>query len=155
MANMWRISDDEWDQWSAAEGKGLSAGREGPVRAAGGVGALRQAGQLAGRRHAGHRRAASASGLGRAALDVAPLRYDEQKTLMTLWSIARSPLIVGANLTLMDSKTLVLLGNPLVVALDQEGHAFEAKHEGALIAWRSSLPKGARRWRSSTPARRR
>ena len=43
----------------------------------------------------------------------------------------------------MDAKTLWLLGNPQVVALDQEGtHAFEAKHEGAMIAWRSSLPKG-------------
>jgi len=70
------------------------------------------------------------------------LTYDEQKTLLTLWAIAKSPLIVGANLTLLDAKTLTLLTNADVIALDQEGTGeFEAKHEGAMIAWRTSLPK--------------
>jgi hypothetical protein len=44
---------------------------------------------------------------------------DEARTLITLWSIARSPLVLGANLTQMDSATESLLTNPEVIAVDQ------------------------------------
>ncbi len=44
---------------------------------------------------------------------------DEARTLLTLWSIARSPLVLGANLTKMDSATESLLTNPEVIAVDQ------------------------------------
>ena len=47
------------------------------------------------------------------------LTQDEARTLITLWSIARSPLILGANLTKMDSFTESLLTNPEVIAVDQ------------------------------------
>jgi alpha-galactosidase len=43
----------------------------------------------------------------------------EARTLITLWSIARSPLILGANLTRMDAATESLLTNPEVLAVDQ------------------------------------
>jgi len=43
----------------------------------------------------------------------------ETRTLITLWSIARSPLILGANLTRMDAATESLLTNPEVLAVDQ------------------------------------
>ncbi len=43
----------------------------------------------------------------------------ETRTLITLWSIARSPLILGANLTRMDPATEALLTNPEVLAVDQ------------------------------------
>jgi len=35
----------------------------------------------------------------------------EQQTLMTLWAMARSPLILGANLTALDDATLKLIAN--------------------------------------------
>ena len=38
-------------------------------------------------------------------------RPDEQRTLMTLWSIARSPLIKGGDMTKTDAPTLALLTN--------------------------------------------
>jgi alpha-galactosidase len=44
---------------------------------------------------------------------------DEARTVMTLWAIARSPLVLGANLTKMDSFTESLLTNPEVIAVDQ------------------------------------
>lgn len=47
------------------------------------------------------------------------LTHTEQRTLITLWSIARSPLIVGANLTRMDPATESLLTNPEILAVDQ------------------------------------
>ncbi len=44
---------------------------------------------------------------------------DELRTMMTLWAMRQSPLIVGANLTLLDAATLKLLTNREVIRLDQ------------------------------------
>jgi hypothetical protein len=41
------------------------------------------------------------------------------RTVFTLWSIARSPLVLGANLTRMDSTTQALLTNREAIAVDQ------------------------------------
>ena len=50
------------------------------------------------------------------------LTHDEQRTLITLWSIARSPLFMGGNLTQLDDWTAALISNPDVLAMDQQGH---------------------------------
>jgi hypothetical protein len=66
------------------------------------------------------------------------LTHDEQRTLVTLWSIARSPLIIGANLTELDDWTASLLTNPAVVALNQRGHDQKmVRQDEDLIAWAS------------------
>lgn len=44
---------------------------------------------------------------------------DEQRTMITLWSIARSPLIFGANLTKLDPLMEQLLTNYEVIAVSQ------------------------------------
>jgi hypothetical protein len=44
---------------------------------------------------------------------------DEARSLMTFWSIFRSPLMIGANLPASDAFTLSLLTNPEVLAVDQ------------------------------------
>ena len=44
---------------------------------------------------------------------------DEQRTMMTLWSIARSPLIMGGDLRALDAATLALLTNDEVLAVNQ------------------------------------
>ncbi|SEG25414.1 Alpha galactosidase A [Bryocella elongata] len=49
------------------------------------------------------------------------LTPDEERTLLTLWAMMRSPLILGANLTLLDDETLKLLTNKDLIALDQYG----------------------------------
>jgi len=49
------------------------------------------------------------------------LTQDEQRTQFTLWSIARSPLILGANLTQLDGFTRSLITNREVIALNQKG----------------------------------
>lgn len=46
----------------------------------------------------------------------------EQKTVMTLWCIFRSPLMIGAELTKLDDWTLSLLTNPEVLDLLCETH---------------------------------
>ena len=43
--------------------------------------------------------------------------YEEQKTMMTLWCIFGSPLMLGAELTMLDEQTLSLLTNPHILAL--------------------------------------
>ena len=47
------------------------------------------------------------------------LTHDEQRTLMTLWSIARSPLMFGGHLPDNDPWTLDLLTNDEVLAVNQ------------------------------------
>jgi alpha-galactosidase len=59
--------------------------------------------------------------LGRLALGARDSRFtpDEQQTLMTLWAITRSPLIMGGDLRHLDGATLKLLTNRAVIAVDQ------------------------------------
>jgi len=47
---------------------------------------------------------------------------DEQRTMMTLWSIFRSPLMMGGDLPSSDEWTTSLLTNPEVIAVDQHSH---------------------------------
>jgi hypothetical protein len=50
------------------------------------------------------------------------LTPDEQRTQLTLLAIARAPLILGANLTLLDADTRRLITNREVIAIDQTAH---------------------------------
>ncbi|MBB6254732.1 glycoside hydrolase family 27 protein [Nitrospirillum iridis] len=47
------------------------------------------------------------------------LTPDEARTQVTLWAIARSPLILGANLTKLDEATRALITNRDVIAVNQ------------------------------------
>ncbi|WP_263359469.1 glycoside hydrolase family 27 protein [Acidicapsa ligni] len=47
------------------------------------------------------------------------LTQDEQRTQFTLWAIARTPMILGANLTRLDDFTKSLLANKEVIAINQ------------------------------------
>jgi alpha-galactosidase len=68
----------------------------------------------------------------------------EQQTMLTLWSMARSPLILGANLTLLDDPTFKLLTNRDLIAIDQTATASrEAFHSGNIIAWTADLSDGS------------
>lgn len=71
------------------------------------------------------------------------LTADEQETVMTLWSMKQSPLILGANLTMLDAATLKLVTNRAVLEVDQHGtKGRELLHEGDLRVWRAELPGG-------------
>jgi hypothetical protein len=64
------------------------------------------------------------------------LTHDEQRTLITLWSMFRSPLIMGGNLLLADPWTTSLLTNAEVIAIDQ--HSKEnrpALTSESLVVW--------------------
>jgi hypothetical protein len=104
-AQMWRISDDFWDEWKLLEAQFERLENWNPTMRAG---AWPDADMLP---------------LGRLALGARSTKFtpDEQRTLMTLWSIARSPLIMGGDLRHLDAPTLALLTNPEVLAINQDG----------------------------------
>jgi alpha-galactosidase len=63
---------------------------------------------------------------------------------MTLWSIFRSPLMMGGDLPSLDSFTLSLLTNDEVLAVNQKSSGnHELFHRGDQIAWVAEAP-GAR-----------
>ena len=71
------------------------------------------------------------------------LTADESRTLMTLWSMARSPLVAGTNLTKMDPATEALYTNPEVIALDQHSRENrELSRHGSLVAWKATPESG-------------
>ena len=102
-AQMWRISDDFWDEWPLLEAQFTRLENWNPHRR---PGAWPDADMLP---------------LGRLALGQRDTKFtpDEQRTLMTLWSIARSPLIMGGDLRHLDAATLALLTNREVLAVNQ------------------------------------
>lgn len=134
-ANMWRISDDFWDKWSAPK-EAMHGLKEqfAPLAA------------WASFTGPGHFADADMLPLGTIALGKRKtnLTPDEQRTLVTLWSIARSPLIMGGDLTKLDDFTLSLLTNDEVIAADQTGrNAHQVFNRDGLIAWASDVPDSA------------
>lgn len=124
-ANQWRISDDFWDTWGALYDQFKRLHDWTPYR---GPGHFPDADMLP----IGKVEAGSISGAGRATRFTAA----EQFTLMSLWSIARSPLIHGGDMTQMDAFTLSLLTNPEVIAVNQRStRSRQLFRTGDLIAW--------------------
>ncbi len=131
-SQMWRVSDDIWDIWHSEvrypQGLGDQFGN-----------ALKWA---------------SLAQPGRwPDLDMLPLGYlgpspgwgtprqtrlthHEQRTLLTLWTIFPSPLMIGGDLTRADDWTTSLLTNPEVLAVDQTAtHSHPVISNDNLIVW--------------------
>jgi hypothetical protein len=69
---------------------------------------------------------------------------DEQFTLMSLWSLTRSPLMIGADLTKLDDFTLSLLTNDEVIAANQKSsNNRELFHRGDFYGWIADVPGSA------------
>ncbi|HEY1792921.1 MAG TPA: glycoside hydrolase family 27 protein [Opitutaceae bacterium] len=101
-ANMWRISDDFWDHWSLLDAQFGRLDRWSAFRT---PGAWPDADMIP----------IGTIDMGRKSWFSLP----EERTLMTLWCIARSPLILGADLAKLDPATLDLITNDEVLAVDQ------------------------------------
>ncbi len=115
LAQMWRISNDVWDVWSTTTD--FPQGVKNQVATAA---------RWVGVAGPGHWPDADMLPLG----DLKPaagwdpprhtrLTLDEQRTVVTFWSIIRSPLMMGGNLLSADAWTVSLLTNPEVIAVDQ------------------------------------
>jgi hypothetical protein len=125
-AQMWRISDDFWDDWKLLRQQFDYARDWAPF--AGKNNTWPDADMLP----FGKLRVTSTEGGG------APSKFtaDEQQTVMTLWSIFRSPLIFGGDLPSNDAATTALITNQEVLEVNQHsigGH--EVLDRDNIRAW--------------------
>jgi hypothetical protein len=124
-ANLWRISDDFWDNWKSLDEQFARLEHWNPHRI---PGAWPDADMLP----------LGVLDLGRRSTHFTP---DEERTVMTLWSIARSPLMFGGDMTKMDPFTLSLLTNDEVIGVDQASSNNRPLFDrGGLVAWMADAP---------------
>jgi hypothetical protein len=137
LSQMWRISNDIWDVW---QGRGFPIGIRNQFD---------NAARWAQYSRPGNWPDADMLPIGelRPYPDVGPgprhtrLTPAEQQTHLSLWAMARSPLIVGANLTLLGQGTLRLLTNTEILKIDQTATGSrQVLHEGDLVVWTADLP---------------
>lgn len=130
-AQLWRISNDFWDRWVDVKAQfALMRNWQGKVHAGG----FPDADMLP----LGHIGIRAERGNDRASL----LTHDEQYTLMSLWSIFRSPLMMGGDLPSSDAFTYDLLTNAEVLAVNQHSdNGRESYREGATVAWTADAPQ--------------
>jgi hypothetical protein len=129
-ANMWRVSDDFWDSWPALfeqfERMRKWAPYSGPGHFADAdmlpLGAIRQVPGYSGG-------------------PWTRFTKDEQVTMMTLWAMSRSPLMMGGDLTKSDDWTLSLLTNDEVLAVNQHSqNNRQLFNRSGNVAWIADVP---------------
>jgi hypothetical protein len=124
-ANMWRISDDFWDEWRLLR---LNFTLMSIWSAYGRPGAWPDADMLP----LGHIGIRAERGEDRRT----HFTPDEQRTMMSLWSIAQSPLMFGGHLPDNDQFTTSLIANDEVLAVNQRGAGGRAVAEsGDGVVW--------------------
>ena len=138
-AQMWRISDDIWDLWHSDVPYPQGLGDQ-----------FQNVLKWAGRSQPGHWPDADMLPLGY--LGPAPgwgkprisqLSHDEQRTLMTLWAMFPSPLMIGGDLTQADAWTTSLLTNPEVLAVDQHSRGnHPAVITDKIVVWVAEASQG-------------
>ncbi|RXK85535.1 NPCBM/NEW2 domain-containing protein [Filimonas effusa] len=124
-ANMWRITDDLWDTWYSLRAMFERLNAWTPYRGS------------------GHFPDADMLPIG--IIDFKrPTNFtqDEQYTLMSLWSIARSPLIFGGDMTQLDTFTKKMLTNREVLSVNQESiNNRQVYRNQNLVVWTADVPK--------------
>ena len=76
-----------------------------------------------------------------------PLTPDEQYSQMSLWSLLSAPLLIGGDLTTLDSFSLSMLTNDEVIAIDQDPlgrPATRVSQQGKLSVWVKDLEDGSK-----------
>ena len=123
-ANMWRVSDDFWDRWEPLRGMFGRLHRWEPYRI---KGSWPDADMLPFGIIQFNRKT--------------NFTQEEQRLCFTLWSIARSPLILGADMTKLDDWTLKLLTNKEVIEINQNSeNNRQLSQRGDLFVWTADVP---------------
>ncbi len=127
-ANLWRVSDDFWDDWRTLHEQFARLNNWTPFR---GSGHWPDADMLP----LGNVRAWQTRG------NWTHFTKDEQFTLMSLWCIARSPLIMGGNMPKNDDFTLSLMTNDEVLAVNQNSeNNRQLFNTNSAVAWVADVP---------------
>lgn len=119
VCNMWRITDDFWDEWRLLYNM------------------FERCEKWSVHSSAGHWGDADMLPVGAILQDYdennrTKFTLSEQKTMMTLWSIFRSPLIIGGELTKLDTETLSVLTNEGILEMHRN-----ARHSHQI--WRKEI----------------
>lgn len=129
LAQTWRISDDLWDRWEDVHAQFARLARWAPFQQPGGWADadMLPIGRIGLRAERGEPRDSR-------------LTDDEQRTLLTLWVMARSPLMLGGDLPSTQPATLDLVANPAVgqvlcTATDGRELVREPADDGEVIVW--------------------
>jgi hypothetical protein len=131
-AQMWRISDDFWDDWKLLKQQFDFTRDWAPY--VGKDGTWPDADMLP----IGKLRVTDKEGNG------SPSKFtaDEQQTMMTLWSMFRSPLIFGGDLPSNDAGTTALITNAEVLAVNQRSRGnHQSLEQGNIRAWLARVPE--------------
>jgi hypothetical protein len=132
---MWRIVNDLWDNWPALDALFDQLRNWTPYRATGAwpdpdmipIGRLSKQGPVGSPRYSN-------------------LTADEQRTLMTLWSITRSPLMWGGNLTENRAAELALMTNAAVLAVDRNSTNNRQLSGGTFQVWAADVTGSTNRY---------
>lgn len=126
-AQLWRISDDFWDDWAHLHEQFQRAARWAPHQQPGSWADadMLPLGRIGIRAHVGEDR-------------LSRFTAAEQRTLMTLWCLLRSPLMFGGHLPDTPPETLALITNDDVLALLGSESSREIVRDGDLVIWRAS-----------------
>lgn len=133
-AAMWRICDDLWDRWEDVAANFARFARWAPHAGPDGWpdGDMLPLGRIGLRAERGEARDDR-------------LTPDERVSLMTLWVIARSPLMVGGDLPSSDPATVSLLTNTDVLAVHRQATGSrEVYREDPLVLWTAEDAEGTR-----------
>lgn len=133
-ATMWRICDDLWDDWSAVEANFARFARWAPHAGPSGWpdGDMLPLGRIGLRAERGEPREDA-------------LTPAERRSLLALWSMARSPLMVGGDLPSSDPATVELLRNAAILAIGRDSSRNrELRREDGLVLWGADGPDGSR-----------
>ncbi|MER5530572.1 glycoside hydrolase family 27 protein [Streptomyces sp. NPDC002677] len=135
-ATMWRVCDDLWDRWEDVEAQFARMARWAPWQG-------RQGWADADMLPLGHIGIRAERGADRQSA----LTHAEQTSLLTLWLISRSPLMMGGDLPTSPSETIALLTND--EALDVLWHSTgnrEVLRERDLVLWTARDTDGHTRY---------
>jgi alpha-galactosidase len=129
-AEMWRISNDFWDRWQDLKHQfDLLRAWEAYAKPGSWPDAdMLPLGRIAIRGERGDDR-------------MTRLTHDEQQTLMSLWAIARSPLMYGGDIPSNNAFSLALMTNEEVLEANQNGaNSHQLFRDADHIAWISDAP---------------
>ena len=130
-ANMWRMTDDFWDGWEQLK-KMFDYCRDWFPYVKEGSWPdcdMLPLGRIGIRSHGGDR--------------MSRFTHDEQKMLMSLWCIFRSPLMFGGDMIYNDDFTLSLMTNKELMEINQKGNSGrEVYRKGNEIVWVSNGEEG-------------
>ena len=134
VSNMWRITDDFWDNWQLLYNMFERCEKWAPHNGA------------------GHWADADMLPIGYIKQDYSPdittrVTKDEQVTMLTLWSIFRSPLIIGGEMTKFDDFTMSLLTNEGILKMHRNARhshqVWRRKMNGSeIVLWTAADAEG-------------